>query len=100
MKKILCIMILFWGMLTNTAYAGLKAEITNVINNSGINRSSISISVKNATTGRTVYELNPKMPVSPASVQKIVTTTPAFMLLGEDYRFATKLYKTNNHNTI
>lgn len=75
--------------------SGLSSEINNVISKSGINRSAITISIKNVKTGKTVYTLNPKMPVSPASVQKTMTATAAFMTLGEDYRFSTKLYKNN-----
>lgn len=100
MKKFITSLFLFGIMLSNTAFAGIKAEISNVISNSNVNRGSISVSVKNATNGKTVYELNPKMPVSPASVQKIITTTPAFMTLGSDYKFSTKLYQNKNNEYI
>ncbi|MCR5265476.1 MAG: D-alanyl-D-alanine carboxypeptidase/D-alanyl-D-alanine-endopeptidase [Cyanobacteria bacterium RUI128] len=95
MKKFLLILTIIFGITVNCAQAGLKSDINDVITKSNINKSSISISLKNASTGKTVYELNPNMPVSPASTQKIITATPAFMTLGDDYRFATKLYKNN-----
>jgi len=99
MKKILT---LTFGLLltVNTAFAGLRQELSNVISQSKINSSSISVSVKNAKTGKTAYELNAKMPVSPASTQKIITATPAFMVLGEDYKFSTKLYKNNSNDYV
>lgn len=100
MRKFIITLVLFFLTVTNTAFAGIKAEISNVISNSNINRGSISVSVKNATTGKVVYELNPKMPVSPASVQKIVTTTPAFITLGNDYKFSTSLYRNKNNEYI
>lgn len=74
-------------------------DITNAVNsaisNSSVSRGAISISIKNVQTGETVFELNPKMPTPPASIQKIITSTPAFILLGDDYQFQTKLYKNN-----
>lgn len=83
-------------LMSNSAFAGLRQEISSVIYKSKINSSSISVSVKNIKTGKAVYELNSTMPISPASTQKLITATPAFMTLGQDYKFSTKLYKKNN----
>lgn len=100
MKKIIFLLALFLTTMTNPVYAGLKSEINSVIVRSGINKSSISVSVKNAYSGKVIYELNPKMPVPPASAQKIITATPAFLALGKDYKFSTKLYKTNKNEYV
>ena len=101
MKKIILTFCLIYGMLSNIAFgAGLKSEINDVITKSGINKGGISISVKNAQTGKVVYELNENMPISPASTQKIITTTPALMTLGADYKFSTQLYKNKNNEYI
>ena len=97
MKKFIITLVSFFTIFAGTAHAGLKADISNVINTSGINRGSISISVKNANTGKSVYELNPRTPISPASTQKILTATTAFMTLGDDYKFSTKLYRNSNN---
>lgn len=83
-----------------TTFAGMRSDISNVISKSGINRSSLSVSIKNAYTGKAVYELNPTMPVSPASNQKILTATAAFMTLGNDYRFSTELYRNKDNKYI
>ena len=101
MKKLLLALLITVLGLFNYSYAStMNSEINNVISKSGINRSAVSISVKNVRNGKTVYELNPKMPISPASVQKIITATPSFMLLGEDYKFSTKLYKNNSDDYL
>lgn len=101
MKKLILSFLLIFGMMFNQGIcASLKTEMNNTIDNSGINRGGISISVKNAQTGKVVYELNPKMPLSPASTQKIITATPAFAELGDDYRFATKLYKNDKNEYL
>jgi len=96
MKKLFIILGLVFSTIINTANASLKADINSVISQSGINRSAISVSVKELNSGKTVYELNENTPISPASTQKIITTTPAFMTLGDDYKFSTKLYKNSN----
>ncbi|MCD8378584.1 MAG: D-alanyl-D-alanine carboxypeptidase/D-alanyl-D-alanine-endopeptidase [Candidatus Gastranaerophilales bacterium] len=101
MKKIAGLLILFimiFGL--PSAANSLKSGINITISQSGINRGGISVSVKDVQSGKTVYALNPKMPVSPASIQKIVTSIPAFITLGEDYRFATKLYKNSSNEYL
>ena len=88
MKKIFVLLAIFC-FISNTAYGlGLNKDINNVITKSGINKGAISVSIKDAKTGKTVYELNPKTPIPPASTQKVVTGTAAFMTLGEDYKFS------------
>ena len=99
MKKFLLLAISFL-FFSGSAFAGLRQDISSVIYKSKINSSSVSVSVKNIKTGKTVYELNSRMPVPPASTQKIVTNTPAFMTLGEDYKFSTKLYKNNSDDYV
>ena len=91
MKKYILTLAILFLTVVNSAFAGIKSDINDVISKSGINRGSISISVKNANTGKTVYELNPNTPNNPASNQKIITATAALMTLGDDYRFSTKL---------
>ena len=100
MKKIVILFTILFFAIVNSANANLKTEISNVILQSGINKSAISVSVKDFKTGKIVYELNEKTQISPASTQKIITTTPAFMMLGDDYKFSTKLYKNNNNEYL
>lgn len=96
MKKFLTLFILLmFGFNTNVFANDIKQAVNTAISNSSISKGAISVSIKNVNTGKTVYELNPKMPTPPASIQKIVTSTPAFILLGDDYKFQTKLYKNN-----
>lgn len=100
-KKLILLFLFIFGLISNISYAGdLKSEINNTISHSGINKGAISISVLDASNGKKVFTLNPKTPISPASIQKIVTSTPAFITLGEDYRFTTKLFKNNNNEYL
>ena len=92
MKKILAAILMFLCVLSADAKV-VKRDINTVISESGIPKESISVSVKNLSTGKTVYRLNDKILTHPASVQKILTL-PAFMeILGEDYEFSTKIFK-------
>lgn len=92
------ISLLFAFLLTLSAtYA---ASIDKAISDSKINKSAVSISVKEVTTGKTVYELNSHKPVNPASTLKVITLAAALNELGTDYEFTTELYKNTNNELI
>ena len=56
MKKFLTICIIMFLSVCNACFAsGLSSEINNVISKSGINRSAITISIKNVKTGDYIY---------------------------------------------
>ena len=97
MKKFLCILsLLIFGNFFLTACA--VDDIKTVLAESSIKKDTISISIKDTETGKTVYELNEHRLVSPASTQKIVTLAASLWTLGPDYNFATDLYKDTNNN--
>jgi D-alanyl-D-alanine carboxypeptidase/D-alanyl-D-alanine-endopeptidase (penicillin-binding protein 4) len=52
---------------------------------------TISLYVKNTTTGQPVTEMNTNIGVAPASCQKVITACTAFELLGHDYSYKTTL---------
>ena len=96
MKKILnslfCLSILL--LMQNSVNAGV---IDKTISNSGINKSSISVSVKDVKTGKTIYKLHDKKPSMTASTLKLITLAASVDTLGNDYKFSTKLYKNTNN---
>lgn len=97
MKKFLCILsLLIFGNFFLTACA--VDNIKTVLAESSIKKDTISISIKDTETGKTVYELNEHRLVSPASTQKIVTLAASLWTLGPDYNFTTDLYKDTNNN--
>ena len=77
-----------------------KGDFSSVINNSGVEKNSIAISIKELNSGKPVYELNEKILMHPASVQKILTLIPAVDTLGENYEFTTTLYERRGNNYI
>ena len=96
MKKYLnllfCLTILF--CIQSKVFAG---AIDKTISASGINKDSVSVSVKDVTTGKTVYKLNDKKSSMPASTLKLVTLSASLDTLGNDYKYSTKLYKNTNN---
>ena len=92
MKKILAILMMF--ILCTTANAkAVKRDFSSVISESGVEKNAIAISIKDLNSGNPVYELNEKILMHPASVQKVLTILPAVDVLGEDYEFTTEIYK-------
>ncbi len=92
MKKLLVILLSLFIFSLNADAKSLKSSFNKTIRDSKISSNSIAISVKNADTGKPVYELNNKILMHPASVQKILTIVPIMEVLGEDYNFQTELY--------
>jgi len=56
-----------------------------------LENANVSLLVKDANTGQTLYQFRPKSLATPASTMKLVTTATALELLGPDFCFETKL---------
>lgn len=69
------------------------ASLSSTISKSEINKmATVAVSVKDAKTGKVVYEYNEHKLMNPASVQKIFTMYSAYNELGGDYTFKTGAY--------
>ena len=92
MKKLFICLLMF--ILCTPVFAkAAKRDFSNVIGESDIDKNSIAVSIKDLASGKPVYELNEKILMHPASVQKVLTLLPAADVLGEDYEFTTEIYK-------
>ena len=113
MKKIITIMLVFLVTLgvslgvnlganaaTKNKVPNVKGDFNSVINDSGVEKNSIAISIRDLNSGKPVYELNEKILMHPASVQKLLTLPPAVDVLGDDYNFTTNIYKRGNNSYI
>ena len=78
----------------------IKKDISNVINEFGVDKDSLAISIKNADNGKQIYVLNDKMLMNPASLQKALTTPVVVDTLGEDYEFSTEIYSRGEEAII
>lgn len=96
MKKLLAFL-LSSIVILGTQTRGFADAIDRTIAQSDINKSGVSVSVRDIETGKTVYELHGEKPVMPASTLKLITLTASVDKLGQDYKFSTKLYKTTNN---
>ena len=94
MRKILGLLLAFAFSITS-----VNAEsINKTLNNLGINKSAVSVSIKEVKTGNTLYELNERVPRVPASTLKILTSSVAVDALGKDYALKTQFYKSTNND--
>lgn len=60
----------------------------------GMKHAAIGVSVKNASTGKVVYEHNAAMSLRPASVLKLFSTSLALKRRGDSLTFQTKVFYT------
>ena len=94
MQKIVALFIAFFA-----TFSAVSAEtITKTITSLGVNKSAVSVSIKDVKTGNDIYSLNEKAPMLPASTLKLITSYAALNTLGKDYNFSTKLYKNTNND--
>ena len=104
MKRILALlMVLFFvtGLCTAEARAkAIKKDISSVIEEFGVDKDSLAISIKNTSNGKVVYSLNEKVLMNPASVQKVLTTPVSVETLGDDYEFITEIYSRGYEDVI
>lgn len=97
--KIIFLFILFIGIVNIADAMPLKNSIGSSIKKADISNSAlISVSFKDIKTGKTAFEYNSNTPMTPASIQKIITLLPSLDTLGTDYLFKTELYKNKDNN--
>lgn len=94
---------IFRAILSTVAILGglsafANGELAKTINSSPLETSSVvAVSVKEANTGKILYQHNEQKLLHPASTLKIFTTIPAMEELGNDYNFTTTFYTANNN---
>ncbi len=72
----------------------LEQRIQKIMDRPEFAHSRFGLKFISADTGSVVYELNSPQLFVPASTTKLLTEGTALELLGEDYRFHTKIYRT------
>ncbi len=74
--------------------ATLEQRIAKIMSRPEFAHSRFGIEFYSQDTGKVVYELNPRQLFVPGSTTKLLTEGTALELLGGDYRFHTKIYRT------
>jgi D-alanyl-D-alanine carboxypeptidase/D-alanyl-D-alanine-endopeptidase (penicillin-binding protein 4) len=81
--------------LAATAAAdALPPRLLQVLKSQGVPADAVSIVVRDTITGEEHLELNPRVPRSPASTIKVLTTYAALETLGPAYTWRTKAWAT------
>lgn len=89
----------FVGNVSAKTFIHFENPLTSAVRKSEISKSAIvAVSFKEISTGKKAYQYNANFPMTPASVQKIVTLLPSVDTLGKDYEFKTQLYKDAKNN--
>lgn len=101
MKKIkliiTTILLIFFAQIVTAKPFG--SPIESAIKKSDISRGAmVSVSFKELSSEKPAFEMNSDIPMTPASVQKLVTLLPSLATLGKDYEFKTGIYKDKNGN--
>ncbi|MDA3816751.1 MAG: D-alanyl-D-alanine carboxypeptidase/D-alanyl-D-alanine-endopeptidase [Prolixibacteraceae bacterium] len=79
----------------------LEQRTSLFLNDDAIANAPVSIYVANTTTGEELFSVNPELSITPASVQKLITSATALEIMGADYSFSTKIvYKGTIQNNV
>jgi D-alanyl-D-alanine carboxypeptidase/D-alanyl-D-alanine-endopeptidase (penicillin-binding protein 4) len=75
-----------------------ERSIEKLLSDSSMMHASVSLSVKNAESGKTIIDINSGKSLIPASVMKLITSAVALELLGPQYTFKTIIGYTGSIN--
>jgi D-alanyl-D-alanine carboxypeptidase/D-alanyl-D-alanine-endopeptidase (penicillin-binding protein 4) len=76
---------------STSPYSSVKAGIDALLPDSIFPPAQVGMKIVSLKSGETLYELNPEYLFLPASNEKLLTSAAALGVLGEEYRFATKV---------
>ena len=96
MKKIIVTLICILSSVNIATAKNLPNVFDKAFSDTRMSKHVVSISIQDINKPKKNYELNSQKSMLPASTQKIITTLPAIKVLGDDYKFSTKLYKVKN----
>lgn len=75
----------------NNVSQKVDAAAKALLSDPQIKHAIVGLYIVNSATGEVVYNLNGGIGLAPASTQKVITSTAAFDMLGEKFRYATIL---------
>ena len=86
------------AQLDDPAVTRLAATLDAILANSQLTGASAAVTVRDVTTGETLYNRNGDRRLIPASNTKLLTSTAALEILGPGYRFTTDLRTTGTRS--
>ncbi|TFG40532.1 MAG: D-alanyl-D-alanine carboxypeptidase/D-alanyl-D-alanine-endopeptidase, partial [Bacteroidia bacterium] len=96
LKRSLIVIILLVPLLLR----GQEKVLNQLLSDSSMISSSVSVCIINTATGETAFEYNPGVSLMPASALKLISSAAALELLGPGYCFKTQLGYTGNLNKM
>lgn len=81
--------------LSQQSLDDLRAKIDEILHSPSIRGHALSASVTALSSGKTIFEHDPRTPLKPASNTKVVTTAAAFDILGSDWRPVSRIVSKN-----
>jgi PBP4 family serine-type D-alanyl-D-alanine carboxypeptidase len=85
------------GTAVSAAPGDLKADLDTILRDGRLSGATVDLLVREAKTGKVLYDHGSDTSVTPASNNKIQTSVAAFGLLGAGYRFRTGVYAKNGN---
>ncbi len=85
-------------VLSDSRVTALRSQLDGILSDASVAGRRLTALVVEAESGRVLYEQNPDSPLTPASNTKLFTTASALALLGEDYRFETRVFASSPPN--
>ncbi|MGY2400916.1 D-alanyl-D-alanine carboxypeptidase/D-alanyl-D-alanine endopeptidase [Pseudomonas sp. SDO5271_S396] len=79
------------GGCASVSPTSTSATLEHLLTDPVLNGATVSLTVRDARSGSTLYQHNPRTRLIPASNLKLLTTAAAMEVLGPDYRFSTQL---------
>jgi serine-type D-Ala-D-Ala carboxypeptidase/endopeptidase (penicillin-binding protein 4) len=76
------------------ALASLHNELSAIFGRGSVSHAQLAVSITSLTTGETLFALNERRMMVPASNQKLLTVAAAARRLGWDYRYTTRIVAT------
>ena len=92
--SLLVAMLFAWPCATRAQEASLDGKIKQITSRPEYKHSTFGVEVYSLDDDKVVYELNSQQFFTPASTTKLLTEGSALELLGPDYRFHTRVYRT------
>src|SRR5581483_6464536 len=94
MRRSLLLLVLFAGGLLAQSQPGLDKRVQEIISRPEFRHAHFGIEIYSVERSRPIYLLNEQKLFAAASTTKLLTEGTALALLGPDYRFHTRIYRT------
>lgn len=90
-RLFLCFLLVISGLINGTAQ-NRSQEIVKLLTDEALKEATVGFEVRDPKTDSIIFQYNNYKSLTPASIQKLITTSVALEILGPQTRFSTTLY--------